>query len=162
MLTGREMLTLFARIRGLRSSENRITTELEKLASFVDLTQYLDRPCGQYSGGNKRKLNVALALIGRYCKIPEQSTFLKNGLNIVKVIEEHILTFCQAKGDAVGRAYHRGGPCGQEEDVGDHQRHQKVDFQLTLSYKKFSLIFSEFFVLASESYVFSGQAPQSS
>merc|ERR1712210_139809 len=65
VLTGREMLTLFARIRGLRSSENRITTELEKLASFVDLTQYLDRPCGQYSGGNKRKLNVALALIGR-------------------------------------------------------------------------------------------------
>jgi len=65
VLTGREMLSLFARIRGLRSSENRINTELEKLASFVDLTQYLDRPCGQYSGGNKRKLNVALALIGR-------------------------------------------------------------------------------------------------
>lgn len=65
VLTGREMLTLFARIRGLRSSENRINLELEKLASFVDLTQYLDRPCGQYSGGNKRKLNVALALIGR-------------------------------------------------------------------------------------------------
>ena len=61
------MLTLFARIRGLRSSENRINEELEKLASFVDLSQYLDRPCGQYSGGNKRKLNVALALIGRYC-----------------------------------------------------------------------------------------------
>ena len=67
VLTGREMLTLFARIRGLRSSENRINEELEKLASFVDLSQYLDRPCGQYSGGNKRKLNVALALIGRYC-----------------------------------------------------------------------------------------------
>ena len=33
--------------------------------SFVDLTQYLDRQCGTYSGGNKRKLNVALALIGR-------------------------------------------------------------------------------------------------
>ena len=26
---------------------------------------WLHRPCGQYSGGNKRKLNVALALIGR-------------------------------------------------------------------------------------------------
>ena len=86
VLTGREMLTLFARIRGLRSQENLINKELEMLArwdmitfllkspqfqllsfcfSFVDLTQYLDRPCGQYSGGNKRKLNVALALIGR-------------------------------------------------------------------------------------------------
>ena len=59
------MLTLFARIRGLRSKDNVITSEIEKLANFVDLTQYLDRPCGQYSGGNKRKLNVALALIGR-------------------------------------------------------------------------------------------------
>ena len=76
------MLTLFARIRGLRSTDNLITREIEKLAEFVDLTQYLDRfivlvkvnyfviltlhrPCGQYSGGNKRKLNVALALIGR-------------------------------------------------------------------------------------------------
>merc|ERR1711892_839905 len=65
VLTGREMLTLFARIRGMRSKNNVITSELEKLASFVDLTEYLDRPCGQYSGGNKRKLNVALALIGR-------------------------------------------------------------------------------------------------
>ena len=65
VLTGREMLTLFARIRGLRSKDNIITNEIEKLANFVDLTQYLDRPCGQYSGGNKRKLNVALALIGR-------------------------------------------------------------------------------------------------
>ena len=59
------MLTLFARIRGLRTMGGVITREIEKLAEFVDLTEYLDRPCGQYSGGNKRKLNVALALIGR-------------------------------------------------------------------------------------------------
>ena len=57
------MLTLFARIRGLRSKDNIITNEIEKLANFVDLTQYLDRPCGQYSGGNKRKLNVAMSLV---------------------------------------------------------------------------------------------------
>mgnify|MGYP007022692487 CR=1 FL=1 len=43
VLTGREMLTLFARIRGLRSVDNLITREIEKLAEFVDLTQYLDR-----------------------------------------------------------------------------------------------------------------------
>ena len=59
------MLTLFAGIRGLTSKDNLINNEIEKLANFVDLSQYLDRPCGQYSGGNKRKLNVALALIGR-------------------------------------------------------------------------------------------------
>ena len=43
VLTGREMLTLFARIRGLRSVDNLIDREIEKLAEFVDLTQYLDR-----------------------------------------------------------------------------------------------------------------------
>jgi hypothetical protein len=32
VLTGREMLTLFARIRGLRSQGNLINLELEKLA----------------------------------------------------------------------------------------------------------------------------------
>ena len=37
------MLTLFARIRGLRSVDNLIDQEIEKLAEFVDLTQYLDR-----------------------------------------------------------------------------------------------------------------------
>ena len=59
------MLTLFARIRGLSGSGDCYHEEIERLASFVDLTQYLDRKCGQYSGGNKRKLNLALALIGR-------------------------------------------------------------------------------------------------
>ena len=28
------------------------------------MKQYADRKCGQYSGGNKRKLNVAQALVG--------------------------------------------------------------------------------------------------
>ena len=87
VLTGREMLTLFARIRGLRTAGGVIRREIEKLAEFVDLTEYLDRQSGLYSGGrqwrrgnttdyntqltilrlkgNKRKLNVALALIGR-------------------------------------------------------------------------------------------------
>ena len=43
VLTGREMLTLFARIRGLTSDHDLITREIEKLAEFVDLKQYLDR-----------------------------------------------------------------------------------------------------------------------
>ena len=56
-----------------------------------------------------------------------------------------MINFLQAKGDAVGRADHWGGPGRQAQDVGDHQCHQKVDFKLTLSYKNFFLIFSEFF-----------------
>ncbi len=30
----------------------------------MGLNEYADRPCGHYSGGNKRKLSVAIALIG--------------------------------------------------------------------------------------------------
>lgn len=30
----------------------------------LGLKQYANRKCGQYSGGNKRKLNVAQALVG--------------------------------------------------------------------------------------------------
>ena len=30
----------------------------------IGLQTYADRQCGTYSGGNKRKLNVAMALIG--------------------------------------------------------------------------------------------------
>ena len=47
------MLTLFARIRGLRTTGGVITREIEKLAEFVDLTEYLDRQSGLYSGGRQ-------------------------------------------------------------------------------------------------------------
>ena len=32
--------------------------------NITGLQKYADRPCGAYSGGNKRKLNVAQALVG--------------------------------------------------------------------------------------------------
>lgn len=31
---------------------------------YLGLTEFADRACGTYSGGNKRKLSAALALIG--------------------------------------------------------------------------------------------------
>ena len=34
------------------------------LLERVTLTPYADRVCGSYSGGNKRKLSLAIALIG--------------------------------------------------------------------------------------------------
>ena len=61
VMTGREMLTLFARLRGVRKSE--IEEEVDKWLKQVGITEYADRPCGTYSGGNKRKLNVAQALV---------------------------------------------------------------------------------------------------
>ena len=31
---------------------------------FIGLDEYADRQCGTYSGGNKRKLSIAMALVG--------------------------------------------------------------------------------------------------
>ena len=60
-MTGREMLTLFARLRGMHPNE--IDDEVKHWISEVGIEIYADRKCGTYSGGNKRKLNVAQALV---------------------------------------------------------------------------------------------------
>uniref|UniRef100_T1J7T4 ATP-binding cassette sub-family A member 2 n=1 Tax=Strigamia maritima TaxID=126957 RepID=T1J7T4_STRMM len=61
-LTAREHLTLYSRLCGIRLSEEKkiVNWGLTKL----DLLQYADKPAGTYSGGNKRKLSTAIALIG--------------------------------------------------------------------------------------------------
>jgi ABC-type multidrug transport system ATPase subunit len=61
-LTAREHLTLFARIKGI--PEANIANLINHLLEKLTLGQYADRVCGGYSGGNKRKLCVGLALIG--------------------------------------------------------------------------------------------------
>jgi ABC-type multidrug transport system ATPase subunit len=61
-LTAREQLRLYASIKGVQTSK--IDRYVDDLISEIGLTEYADRPCGQYSGGNKRKLSVGLALIG--------------------------------------------------------------------------------------------------
>jgi len=62
LMTGRETLLLFARLRGCTHGEAapRVTRLLEQ----VSLTAHADRIAGSYSGGNKRKLSLAVALIG--------------------------------------------------------------------------------------------------
>ena len=62
-LTGRDHLTLFARIKGV--SGPRLPELVNELISRLDLQKgIIDRPCKEYSGGNKRKLCVGLALVG--------------------------------------------------------------------------------------------------
>lgn len=61
-LTGVEMLTLLARLRGV--SQSRIKHEIKSLVSLVGLTECADRPCSTYSGGNRRKLSTVMALVG--------------------------------------------------------------------------------------------------
>ncbi|NXY52990.1 ABCA4 protein, partial [Callaeas wilsoni] len=62
LLTGREHLYLYARLRGVPAEEIKRVAEwgIQKLG----LPMYADHPAGTYSGGNKRKLSTAIALIG--------------------------------------------------------------------------------------------------
>jgi len=61
-MTARELLTLFARLKNIPEEE--IPTVVKNLIAHVTLEPYADRVCGSYSGGNKRKLALAIALVG--------------------------------------------------------------------------------------------------
>jgi len=61
-LSGREHLYLFARIKGL--NKHYIPKEVEALLGEVRLTEAGATRTGSYSGGMKRRLSVAVALIG--------------------------------------------------------------------------------------------------
>ncbi|XP_035270491.1 retinal-specific phospholipid-transporting ATPase ABCA4-like [Anguilla anguilla] len=62
LLTGREHLYLYARLRGVPESE--ISRVAEWAIKKLGLSEYAKRSAGTYSGGNKRKLSTAIAMIG--------------------------------------------------------------------------------------------------
>jgi len=62
LMTARETLRMYAKIKDVPM--HLIEAEVEKLIKDVDLVKFADKPAGTYSGGNKRKLCVAIALIG--------------------------------------------------------------------------------------------------
>jgi len=61
-MTAREHLQFYAQVRGV--PDDLIDQTAEELLTKMSLTKYADRQAGTYSGGNKRKLSVAIALIG--------------------------------------------------------------------------------------------------
>ena len=63
VLTGRQHLTLYSRLRGLPSSH--VSKAVEWALSRLDLKAHADKPVKAYSGGNKRKLSTAIALLAR-------------------------------------------------------------------------------------------------
>uniref|UniRef100_A0A3Q3FI08 P-type phospholipid transporter n=1 Tax=Labrus bergylta TaxID=56723 RepID=A0A3Q3FI08_9LABR len=62
LLTGREHLYLYARLRGVPESE--IPRVAEWGIQKLGLTEYAGRCAVTYSGGNRRKLSTAIAMIG--------------------------------------------------------------------------------------------------
>jgi ATP-binding cassette subfamily A (ABC1) protein 3 len=62
LLTTREHVLLYAKIRGYRGKD--LETVVESKLKELDLVQYAPARAGTLSGGNKRKLSVAMALVG--------------------------------------------------------------------------------------------------
>lgn len=62
LMNAYETLWFFGRIRGIAADV--LTARVASLIKEVGLTKFADKPCGTYSGGNKRKLSLAVALIG--------------------------------------------------------------------------------------------------
>ncbi|WP_279579013.1 ABC transporter ATP-binding protein [Fodinicola feengrottensis] len=61
--TGRENLTLQGRLHGM--SGRKLARRVDELVEQVDLTAAASRVAGNYSGGTKRKLDIAMSLIHR-------------------------------------------------------------------------------------------------
>ncbi|KAK4205213.1 putative ABC transporter [Triangularia verruculosa] len=62
LLTARQHLSFYARIKGIPSSE--IGFNIAEVMKQVGLAPYADRLATKLSGGNKRKLSLAIALMG--------------------------------------------------------------------------------------------------
>ncbi|CAN9506482.1 unnamed protein product [Ophioblennius macclurei] len=62
LLTGREHLHLYARLRGVPEYE--ISRVAEWAIQKLGLSEYAGHSAGTYSGGNRRKLSTAIAMIG--------------------------------------------------------------------------------------------------
>lgn len=61
-MTGRETLTMYCLLRGIPN--RRITSIVLNLAADFDFIKHIDKRVKMYSGGNKRKLSTAIALVG--------------------------------------------------------------------------------------------------
>lgn len=61
-LTGKQILVMFCLLRGV--PKDRITNTCQELANIFDFRKHLYKQVKAYSGGNRRKLSVAIATIG--------------------------------------------------------------------------------------------------
>ena len=62
LMTGRETVEMYARLKGASPAD--APAAADAVLRAVGLARLADRPCGEYSGGNRRKLSLAVALVG--------------------------------------------------------------------------------------------------
>lgn len=86
--SGYENLKLIAELRGI----DNVKSEINKLSKRLNLTTFLNRKVSGYSGGMKRRLDIAMSLIGDASIIfldePTTGVDPKNRLEIWNIIEE--------------------------------------------------------------------------
>ena len=77
-MTAKEHLELYASIKGIPS--NQIDELVQLKLKEMDLKKYENILAGTYSGGNKRKLSVAIAMLGNppIVFLDEPSTGINN------------------------------------------------------------------------------------
>ena len=61
-LTGREHLNFYGHLKNI--PYDRLKDEVDAALKAVNLLNVGNKPCGQYSGGMKRRLSVAISIIG--------------------------------------------------------------------------------------------------
>ncbi|MBV4425497.1 ABC transporter ATP-binding protein [Clostridium tyrobutyricum] len=86
--SGYENLKLIAELRGI----DNVKSEVNKLSKRLNLTPFLNRKVASYSGGMKRRLDIAMSLIGDASIIfldePTTGVDPKNRLEIWNIINE--------------------------------------------------------------------------
>ncbi|MDE6127644.1 MAG: ATP-binding cassette domain-containing protein [Lachnospiraceae bacterium] len=60
--TGRRFLSYMAALKGIEKKD--ILKEIERVLSYVNMTEAADRPIGTYSGGMKQRILIAQAVLG--------------------------------------------------------------------------------------------------
>ncbi|EFA79499.1 hypothetical protein PPL_07550 [Heterostelium album PN500] len=109
LLTAREQLWLYCRIKGI--PEHQIGETVEAFLTMMDLQPIGNSNCHGYSGGNKRKVSLSIAMLGNPSVVfldepstgcdPEIRRFMWNviselGANKVIIITTHSMEECEA------------------------------------------------------------------
>lgn len=86
--TGYQNLKLIAALRGVKDVKN----EIDRVAKRLDLTEFLNRKVMTYSGGMRRRLDLAMSLIGNpqiiFLDEPTTGVDPKNRLALWEMIDE--------------------------------------------------------------------------